>query len=288
MTQSPAITTPAIAPLTSPGTVEEALALLHAGGAGTRAIAGATWIMRGPTRGEPVPARLVALNRIAELQGVEIGAQRARIGAMASHDLMARSLPDAPDLHALARAAGASANPGIRRLATLGGNLCATGFVAADLVPALMCLDARIGIATAEGRRDLDMAEFMALRRGTTPFLVTHATFARSARRSAHARTPARDYPVAIASLALTLDTGGRIATIRLALGAVEADARRWTAFEARAVGKSPDPAAMAALARDLAGGLAPVTALDAPGWYRAQILPALVGRAFGQIVQEG
>ncbi len=277
-----------ISPLTSPETVDEALELLAGGGPDTRAIAGATWIMRGPTRGEPVPARLVALNRIAELRGVEIGALSGRIGAMESHDRIARALPEAADLRALAVAAGASANPGIRRLATLGGNLCAVGFVAADLIPALMCLDARVEVATPEGRRNIDMTEFMAMRRAAGPFLVVAVRFGRSGFRTAHARTPARDYPVSIASLSMATDAEGRIADLRLAVGAVEADAKRWAGFEDRARGQAPDPAGMAALATEFSADFTPVSALDAPGWYRLQVLPVLVRRAFEQIRREG
>ncbi len=274
--------------LLSPQTAEEALALLLANDGSGRLVAGATWIMRGHTRGEILAPHLIALHRIPELRGVEFGDGHCRIGAMAIHDRIARAIAaDAGDLAALKIATGHSANPGIRRLATLGGNLCSTGFANADLIPALMCLDARVGVLDADGRRAFDMDAFMARRRDLAPLIVTHVDFRRHRRLTAHARTPDRDYPVCIVSLALTLDESGCVSELRLALGAVEADARRWLRFEARALGRRPDPPEMAEIARELADEFTPVSGLDAPGWYRLQVLPALVRRAFEHIAME-
>jgi aerobic carbon-monoxide dehydrogenase medium subunit len=274
--------------LMSPQTAEEALALLVACNGSGRLVAGATWIMRGHTRGEILAPHLIALHRIPELRGVEFGDGHCRIGAMATHDRIARAIPaDAGDLAALKIATGHSANPGIRRLATLGGNLCSTGFANADLIPALMCLDARVGVLDADGRRAFDMEAFMVRRRDPAPYIVTHVDFRRGRLLTAHARTPDRDYPVSIVSLALALDESGCLSELRLAVGALEADARRWLRFEAQALGRRPDPPEMAEIARELADEFNPVSGLDAPGWYRLQVLPALVRRAFEHIAME-
>lgn len=240
--------------------------------------------MRGPTRYEPVPDRLIALEKIAELHDCDFLSDTVRIGAMASHDRIAGSLPEGDDLRGLAIAVGRSANPGIRRLATLGGNLCAYGFAAADLVPALMCLDASVGVATPEGRSEMSVTEFLAIRRAPGPRIVTHVSFRRSRRLAAHARVPMRDYPVCIVSLSLALDQDGLTGDLRLAVGAVEQDARRWPILEAAAKGLVPDPAVMEALARDHVGEFSGHTALDAPGWYRRRVIPSMLRRAFEQI----
>jgi carbon-monoxide dehydrogenase medium subunit len=278
--------------LSSPPSAEEALAMLVASRGSGRLAAGATWLMRGHTRGETLASHIIALNRIAELQGVGFGDGHGdgncRIGAMATHEQIFRAIPaSASDLAALRIAAGSSANPGIRRLATLGGNLCSTGFANADLIPALMCLDARVGLLDADGRVELEMGAFMARRRDPVAHVVTHVGFRRQDLLTAHARIPDRDYPVCIASLALALDRQGRLSDLRLAVGAVEADARRWQGFEAQALGHRPDPAAMAELAHELGREFTPISALDAPGWYRLQVLPVLVRRAFEAIATE-
>lgn len=272
----------ATASLILPETVEAAIAALRDGGG--EILGGGTWIMRGPTRYEPVPDRLVALDRIAELHDCTVLDDRIRLGAMARHDRIAGLLPPDEDLRGLAIAAGQSANPGIRRLATVGGNLAAHGFAAADLVPALMCLDASVEVATAAGRTEMSVADFLAIRRAPGPRIITHVRFDRSHRRTAHARVPMRDYPVCIVSLSLALDQHGRIGDLRLAVGAVEPDARRWPVLEAAARGMVPDPAVMEALARDHIGEFSGHTALDAPAWYRRRVLPSMVRRAFEQV----
>ena len=262
-------------------------ALAHLAQPGAIAVAGATWVLRAPLRHEPAAPLWVVLDGIAALHHIAFGADRVRIGALATHEQLAQRLPDAPDLRALAQAAAAAANPGVRRIATLGGNLCASDFASADLVPALLALDATAEVATPAGPERIPLAAFLERRAAAGPFLLAGVSVERSTRLSAHARLPMRkagDYPAAIVSLSAALDAEGRIADLRVAVGAVEACARRWAELEARAQGQPPDPAAMAGLAQELAGAFTPRDGLDAPGWYRLRVLPALVRRAFEQL----
>jgi carbon-monoxide dehydrogenase medium subunit len=201
---------------------------------------------------------------------------------MATHQALA-ALPDDPDLRGLRTAAGAAANPGVRRLATVGGNLCAADFAAGDLVPALLALGAEVTVAAPAGESGMDLPAFLSWREAPGPWLLTGIRAAREpARRSAHARLPMRkagDYPCAILSLSL-VPTGGRIRAPRIAIGAVEGTARRWTALETLLEGARLDPAGAEAAARKLTGELSPREGPDAPGWYRLSVLPVLVRRA--------
>jgi carbon-monoxide dehydrogenase medium subunit len=261
----------------------DAVAALAARGPGCVPLAGATWIMRAPLRGEPMPISVVALSGIAELREIAITEDAIGIGACVTHARLAAALADLADLRALAQAAGQSANPAIREMATVGGNLCALGFAAADLVPALLCLDAQVELATQDGPVSLPLADFLD-RRGTLPpgVLIRRVIVPRTARHTAHARLPLRragDYPVAIVSLSLTL-AAGRIATARVAVGAVEPAARRWRTLEARLAGQKPDPSSALADAEALSGEFVARDDIAAPGWYRRKILPVLVQRA--------
>lgn len=271
-----------------PTSVDEALVQLAR--PGSAPIAGATWMMRAGLRHEQIPSFWVSLDGIDALHQLELGSKVMTLGAMITHDRMASALPDAPDLRALVMAANGSANPGVRRIATLGGNLCASGFAAADLVAALLALDATVEIATPQGRGRLGMEAFLERRTRPGPMLLTSVQVARGAGHSAHARLPIRkagDYPVAIVSLWLEVDAEGRIADLRLAVGAVEDVACRWRNLEQQAKGQQPDPAAMEALARTHLADFTPRNGLDAPGWYRLRVLPVLVRRAFAQIRKE-
>ncbi len=69
---------------------------------------------------------------------------RVSFGASVTHAALAKAIAGLPGLEGLAAAATGAANPAIRRVATVGGNLCALDFAAADLVPTLLALDARL------------------------------------------------------------------------------------------------------------------------------------------------
>lgn len=270
----------------TPGDPGAALALLAAS-PGAALLAGGTWLMRAPLRHAALPETLISLHRIAALQAVTETAAGLRIGALVSHDRLAAALTR-PDLAALASAAAGAANPGIRRLATLGGNLCATDFAAADLCPALLALGASVEIATMAGPQTLPMAEFLARRTSLPrPWLLTAAILPRSTRHSAHERLPLRqagDYPCAILSLAAGIGADGRLQAPCIAVGAVEPVARRWPRLEAALHGQPPDPGACARLAADLAADFTPRDGSDVPGWYRLSVLPALIRRAIAAL----
>jgi len=261
----------------------DAVAALAARGEACVPLAGATWIMRAPLRGEPMPAAIVAITGLAELRGIDIADDAVSIGACVTHARLAAALGDLPDLAALARAAGHSANPAIREMATVGGNLCARAFAAADLVPALLCLEAVAELATPDGPERLPLDQFLRRRGALGPGVLLHRVIVpRAPRLSAHVRLPLRkagDYPVAIVSLSLTL-RAGRIATARVAVGSVEPTARRWESLESRLAGQPPDPSAAFEHASALCGEFQARDDISAPGWYRLRVLPVLVKRA--------
>lgn len=279
---------PMLPGMTSPQSVEEALRDLAVADGDAVAVAGATWVMRGALRHERQPGRFVALNRIPDFARLDATEAEVSIGPLATHDGLARSLPPTVGLRALRDAAGRSANPGVRRIATIGGNISTSAFAASDFAPALLCLDARIEIADAEGSRALSIEDFLAGRSAfEQPWLVTRIIVPSTERRSAHERLPMRqagDYPCAIVSVSVELDDAGLTRDIRIGVGAVEAVARRWHGLEQALSGLPPAPDQAEQAARDLVTDFTGRDAVDAPGWYRTSVLPVLVRRAFATI----
>ncbi len=251
-------------------------------------LAGATWVMRAPLRCETADQTLIDLSRIEALHTIHIDQQRAVIGALATHEQIANALNGYNDLEALVKAAGHSANPAIRRMATIGGNICSAEFAAADLVPALLALDARLEIEGLDGSRTQTMAAFLdgrATRAHTD--LVTRLIIPRTQRMSTHARLTLRkagDYPVANLSVSIALDPSGKISAATVAVGAVEAVAKRWTGFEEAIIGHAPSPEKMQMIARTCLEEFNGRNAADAPGWYRLRVLPGLVADAFSTL----
>ena len=263
--------------------VDAFAALADRGSAGA-ALAGATWIMRAPLRHEPQDLSYVAISKIDELRRVDILDHEISIGACVTHAELASSLGSLPECSALAQAAGSSANPAVRQVATIGGNLCASTFAAADLVPALICLDAELEIESAKGSERVTVERFLEIRTGIeTGCLVRRVIVPRGMRRSAHIRLPLRkagDYPVAIVSLAATLSPTGIVESARVAVGSVEPVARRWQQLELSLVGHRLDPRRAAEQAERLCGDFLGREGIEAPGWYRVKVLPSLVRRA--------
>lgn len=264
--------------------LSEALAALAELGPEGAPLAGGTWTLRSDIRGEKRAPVQIGIARLVELSSVATRSNQIEIGAAVTHRVLAAATAPLSELRALAQAAGRSANPGVRALATVGGNLATSAFAAADLVPALLALEAVVEISSKAGSDRMPLARFLELRdsldRGT---LLTRVFAPRRGGVSGHARLPMRkagDYPAAIVSFAAERGGDGRITRARVAVGSVETVARRWPELEDALIGQLFE----AKLAFDLAEAHAHVftgrDGIDAPGWYRVSVLPTLVRRA--------
>lgn len=268
-----------------PETIADALAALSDLGPRGAVLAGGTWIMRAPLRHEPLAHAYVAIARIPELHLIEIGETFVKIGGGVTHAQLARHLQAVPELRGLVTAASDSANPAVRQAATVGGNLCTVGFSAADLVPALLCLDGEVELETLQGRQRMGLAAFLKVRDNLQPaYLLLHVLIRRRFAISAHARLPLRkagDYPVAIASVSVERRPDGAIGAAAIGIGSVEVAPRRWARLEEAIMGLSLDPILIHERALTLAGELTGREGPEVPGWYRVQVLPTLVRRVF-------
>lgn len=180
-----------------PATVDAALGLLveHAGDA--MPIAGGTDLVPNMKHRLFTPPHLVALRGIEELHGIEVGEDGIRIGACESLDAVSRHPVIRERLPSLATAASLISGPQLRRMGTIGGNVCldtrctyynqtyfwrkALGFClkkdgedchvvkggtrcvaahSADTAPVLMTLDAELEIAGPSGRRKVKVDDF--------------------------------------------------------------------------------------------------------------------------------
>jgi carbon-monoxide dehydrogenase medium subunit len=267
--------------------LSDALEALAERGADGVPVAGATWIMRAGLRGEPRSRAYVAISGIPELSEIDVTDREIRIGACVTHAVLARVLAGIPGCRALSEAAAQSANPAVREMATVGGNLAARDFAAADLPPALTALGARVDVASASGTQRLSMEDFLRWREnGRVGALVSQVVVPRTAWLSSHVRLPLRkagDYPVAIVSMAVERD-GHRIAEARVSVGSVERTSRRWESLERMLRGATLDPDAIAQQAKDLVDDFDARDGVEAAGWYRKQVLPVLVARALKAI----
>jgi xanthine dehydrogenase small subunit len=139
-----------------PLTLAEALDLL-ADNPGAQLVAGSTdWGVELNLR--HARARLsVGLDRLSELRGLEISSDRIDIGAALTLSEIERGLAGRVPL--LDAFFPQFASRLIRNGATLGGNL-ATASPIGDAIPALLALDCTLVLASRDGERELDLADF--------------------------------------------------------------------------------------------------------------------------------
>lgn len=263
-----------------PGSMDEALALL---GDGTlRVVAGCTDFH--PS--QPMGARcrdILDLTRVEGLRGIEETDEGWRIGATTTWtDAIRAPLP--PAFEALKQAARAVGSVQIQNMGTLAGNLC-NASPAADGVPPLLALDARVEIASAAGTRRMPLARFITGVRATAlepGEMVTalHVPRAAAGGASAFLKLGSRKHLViSIAMVAANVTVeGGRIAGLRVAVGSCSPVALRLPALESALTGRRI--AEIGAMEAAWFAALAPLSDVRGSSEYRLASVAELCARA--------
>ena len=163
---------------------------------------------------------------------------------------------------------------------------------AADVVPVLLALEARVDCLSAAGAREVPLAAFL-LGPGETARrpdeLVTAVRFAPLGDRSATAflkagRRRAMEISVACVAVRLTLEAGGdRCAQARIALGAVAPTTVRAVEAERLLEGQPLTPERLRAAGRAAAAECRPITDVRASADYRRLLVATLVPRALAR-----
>lgn len=264
-----------------PTTIEEATRAMAAEGA--MAVSGGTDVYPAHV-GKPLVRPLVDLSRVEGLRGITATAEGLRFGAATTWtDILRAPLPDAFDgLKAAAREVGSVQ---IQNRGTIAGNLC-NASPAADGVPPLLTLDARVELASATGRRVLPLGDFITGYRRTvlapgelvTAVLVPNPS---PAARAAFVKLGARRYlviSILMAAAIVEKDAQGRITLAAVAVGAASPVVRRLPELEVELRGMTGKPSALVT-ARHLAG-LSPIDDVRATAAYRIEAALAIVGEA--------
>ena len=268
-----------------PDTVEEALAFLHAHAGRCMVCAGGTDLMVALRRDDPRldgKEYLIDLGALSAFRGVRRDGGTVRIGALTTHDMAAGS----PLLPAMLRAAAGSVGAQqTRNIATVGGNV-ANAAVAADTLPPLAALDARVCLRSHAGERTLPLTAFIT-GAGRTCILPDElltaiefsaldgweSAFAKLGRRRALA--------ISRMSAAVALELrGGVIASARIAAGGVFAIPRRSARAERRVIGQTPSAPLFRQAGEEAAREMVEITGVRWSTEYKLPALAAVVGSA--------
>lgn len=313
-----------------PATLEEALRIKADAGADGRFLAGGTDILPNLKRRHQRATTLVALSRIGELRGITGNPEQGvTIGAMTSLESIARDPMLRRAYPGFVRAVASISAPSLRHMGTIGGNLCLDtrctyydqnvewreaidncmkcegsicwvapssprcwAISAADSVPVLCAMGARVRIAGPEGRRDCAVADlyrddgmrYLTLAPGELivalelpPAGAVRTTYWKLRRRGAI------DFPVLGVGAAVEFD-GPRVKTAGLVLGAVASAPIRAEDAAKSLLGKPLDEEA-AANAAKLARSLAtPLDNTDFAMQWRAKMVEVYVEGALREI----
>lgn len=236
--------------------------------------AGATYLMWRAAHGEPLPRQVISLHRIRGYDEADEGS----VGALASLRHLERG-PRCGAQRALTMAASVTAGPSVRTLATVGGNL-ASGFPQADLVPALLALDAQVDFDDGTSESALDVVD----RGMATARLITRLThrLVGDGWSGASVKLCRRgmDLSVGLASAVLRIHDE-EIVDARVAVGSLYDRPTRLPAIESALVGADPSPETLREVI-DVIGVTGRKFAADAQSTpaYRARIAGPLVHRA--------
>ncbi len=279
----------------SPGTLDEACALLAEHGADARPMAGGTDLLLRMGRTGRAPSFVVGLRRVPGLadvrfdreHGLSIGAL-ASLATVAAHPDVIRHYP------ALAQAAAATATVQIRNMGTVAGNLC-NASPSADTAPPLLAHGAEVLLHRREGERRLSLSRFF---RGPGRNALEPGELLREIHLPPPGERTGSDYQrisqrsqvdIAAASVAarVALDEEGICRSARLALGAVAPTPLLVDEAAALLEGRPITDEQVAAAAALAVRAARPISDVRASAAWRKKVIGVLAARALRAAVEK-
>jgi carbon-monoxide dehydrogenase medium subunit len=271
-----------------PTSVKEAVGLLVQLGDDSRALAGGHSLIPMMKLRLATPAHLVDLAGIAELKGVRTDGNDIVIGAMTTqHELIASDLL-AAKIPILRETSEQIADPQVRYLGTLGGNV-ANGDPGNDMPAVMMCLGATYHVMGKSGERRIAArdfyqgAYFTALEAGD---VLTAVRIPVPAAGHGYAYEKLKrkigDYATAAAAVVLTM-TGGKVGTCSIGLTNV-AETPLWAQEAAKIlVGSTLDAATVKKAVAAAEAITAPAADARGPAQYRTKMAGVMLTRALAR-----
>lgn len=270
----------------APTEVGEAVNLLAEHGAKATVLAGGTDLLPKINHYDLKPEAILFIGGLG-LDAIKEENGNLVIGAATSTAKIAASDLVAEKAGALAEAARASGSVAIRTAATIGGNI-ANASPGADMVAALLALDAEFKLVSTGGDRTVAAKDFFLgphesvlkpdelLTEVHVPVPKGKTVFLKLGRR--HAQT------LSVANVAVQLEMDGATCKdARIALGAMAPTPLRCTKAEGMIKGKNLDEGLVAKCAAEAVDESSPIDDQRATAWYRKRSAKVLVARALAQ-----
>lgn len=278
----------------SPRTISETLSLLEQHSKDAKPLAGGTDLFLRMERRVATPRFLVDLKKIPELRQIRPANGGLKLGALTLMDDIVHSPEMRAERRILREAAGAVGSIQTRNRATLGGNLC-NASPAADTAPPLLALQAKAGIASSRGEREIPIENLFLnvgknclspselLKEIVLPSIRPHSggSFQRCTRVQ-------MDIALVNCAVFLSLDrTGVVVDEVRIALGAVAATPVRAPRAEGMLRGEKPTKKRIEEAAAEAASDVHPIDDVRSTAAYRLSVVRVLTRRAIEEALKE-
>jgi CO/xanthine dehydrogenase FAD-binding subunit len=265
--------------------VDEALRGLSEG---ARPVAGGTDLVVGQRQGKaPIPDRVVAIHRLADLRGTSTENGSYRLGALTSHAEIARDETVCARLSALADASAIVGSHATRVRGTIGGNVM-NASPAMETGGPLICMDAVATLRSMTGERRVPVVELF-LGPGTTNarddelLTAIDVPLPQGTSGSCYLRLEYRrqmEIAVVGATAVLTLGDDDRVTDARIAITALAPTIRRVPEAESALVGTDAGADAAAAAAEAAATASQPIGDVRGSANYRRAMAAVITRRA--------
>jgi carbon-monoxide dehydrogenase medium subunit len=269
-----------------PTSLTEATALAARFGEESHFLAGGTDLIVQVRRGKLSPRHLISLHRVPGIERTDVNGD-VTLGALVTHRSIERSRRFQGPLRGLSEAARVVGGHQIRNVGTVGGNI-ANASPAADVVTALLTLDAVVTLLSTHRERTLPLEGFL-VGPGQTQRrpeeLLTAVRFPMLPPNSATAylkigRRKAMEISVACVAARLTMDSDlERCLEARIVLGAVAPTVMRSRTAERSLEGETPTPQLLAKAGQLAAGECQPISDVRASADYRRLLVEVMVPR---------
>jgi len=265
-----------------PKTIPDALAILTSHGDEARVIAGGHSLIPVMKQRLTEIGHLVDLQDIGDLKGVSIG-DTVRIGAMTTQHTLITHAGLAAAVPLLAEAALQIADPQVRYVGTIGGNV-ANGDPANDMPGLMMCLDAQFVLTGPGGTRTVAARQFYqgaySTERAEDEILVA-IEMARPVGGYAYEKQKRKigDYATAAAAVLMT-GSGGKVTAASVAMTNLS-DVPVWSAAAGEAlVGSDCGPDAVKAAVAAMLVDINPSADNRGPVEFKRHVAGVVLGRA--------
>ena len=272
--------------LVEPRSLKEAITLLDADDDSVRPIAGGTALMLMMKAGVFHPTRLIALRRVADGNGIELGADGSlRLGSLATLAALERTKGLGEAFPVIAQTLRTLSNVRVRNVATIGGNL-AHADPHMDLPPVLAALGAQVTIAGPTGERNVAVENLFAGYYQTV--LARNELIARvtvppqGAKRAAYLKVTTRsadDWPALGVAVALDAQ-GGELRNIDLFVSAATEKPIRLKAAESVLRGAEANETTLKRAGEAAAGEVETMADARGSGSYKKELVRVFVARA--------